>query len=321
MEKVNFTSDELYAAKNVSMKKVVEDCGFTYTRVGCLGSVKEMDSIRIYNDKDWVRFSKKGNINGGSTIDFVMEFLNKNIVEAVEYLLNLDGVDIKKVNILNDKNSNSKNSINETIKREFNLPEKSKTGYKRLYAYLINKREIDKYVVDYFVNNDLCFETEYKHNICFCGYNKYNEIKYAALHGTYDLNGKTYKGDVSGNDKKYGVNIKVKNSNTINVFEACIDMMSYCCLTGDLSKTNKIALGMLSDHPLETFLKENNQIENINFYLDMDEPGRKAAHDLELKYTALGYNVKNNTLEYGKDVNDYLKYVNHENQRNRGLKL
>ena len=141
------------------------------------------------------------------------------------------------------------------------------------------------------------------------------------MHGTYDLNGKTYKGDVSGNDKKYGVNIISKNSKTINVFEACIDMMSYCCITGDLCKTNKIALGMLSDNPLQTFLKENSQIENINFYLDMDEPGRKAAHDLELKYTSLGYNVENKELEFGKDVNDYLKYLNHENNRNRGLKL
>lgn len=40
--------------------------------------------------------------------------------------------------------------------------------------------------------------------------------------------------------------------------------------------SNKLALGMLSDAPLVTFLKERPQITTIKFCLDNDKPGRTA---------------------------------------------
>lgn len=107
-EKNNFTKEELNLAKQVSMRKLVEALGYTYINIGHYGSVKEIDSIRIYNDKSWYRWSEKGSKNGGSQIDFLMEFENKNIVEAVNFLLELDGINIennpvKVIRIMNKK--------------------------------------------------------------------------------------------------------------------------------------------------------------------------------------------------------------------------
>ena len=52
-----------------------------------------------------------------------------------------------------------------------------------------------------------------------------------------------------------------------------------------------VALGMLADAPLETFLAEHPETEKIVFCLDNDGPGRKAAEALWRKYGDKGYLV------------------------------
>ena len=59
----------------------------------------------------------------------------------------------------------------------------------------------------------------------------------------------------------------------MEVFEAAIDLMSYTEIFQDFFSC-KIALGMLSDAPLVTFLQEHPQIRVIKFCLDNDEWGR-----------------------------------------------
>ena len=117
---------------------------------------------------------------------------------------------------------------------------------------------------------------------------------------------KAFRGDFQGSNKNYGVNLQNKISKTVVVFEAVIDMMSYFEL--QKSRDNLLALGMVSDGPLETFLKENSQIESIIFALDHDEKGMQAMTDLEKKYEQAGY--KTSRFFYPnriKDVNDFLK--------------
>ena len=65
--------------------------------------------------------------------------------------------------------------------------------------------------------------------------------------------GKSFKCDVEGNDKNYGFNVVNVNSTELVVFEAAIDIMSYVDIFAD-HESNKLALGMLADAPLETCL-------------------------------------------------------------------
>ena len=82
--------------------------------------------------------------------------------------------------------------------------------------------------------------------------------------------------------------------------------MSYVDIFDDW-ETNKLALGMLSDAPLETFLKEHPQVTSIQFCLDGDGPGRKAAQELMEKYYGLGYEVEDSPPPAGcKDYNEWL---------------
>ena len=319
-----FSDNEINYVKSLSLTAIASGLGYTVVKKGSLHSLKEMDSLMIYNDRTWYRWSGRGEKNGGSTIDFVIEFGNiipdkdENIITAaVKYLLETGGYklfskgDIKNINY--ETSAINEDKINQ--KKEMQLPEKNPYGYKRAYGYLIKKRGLSADVINYFVRNKLLYEDAEHHNIVFCGYDKDKNIKFATKRGTCDIDGKRYRGDVAGNDKNYGVNIVNKNSDTVNVFEACIDMMSYCDLFFDTDKTNKLALSMLSDAPLETFIKENPQIKNINLWLDNDEPGREAAEKIRKKYTEKGFFVKKNIVPEGKDVNEYLQICNEKNIR------
>ena len=87
---------------------------------------------------------------------------------------------------------------------------------------------------------------------------------------------------------------------------APIDLMSYVDIFADY-ESNKLALGMLADAPLETFLGEHPQISFIRFCLDGDSPGRKAAAELMEKYYGLGYEVEDCPPPAGyKDYNEWL---------------
>ena len=91
------------------------------------------------------------------------------------------------------------------------------------------------------------------------------------------------------------------------MFEGAIDLLSYCDIYDDY-KTNKLALGMIADAPLETFLKENQNIRIIRLCLDNDGPGRVASSVLKDKYESRGYKVIDlSPPKAYKDYNDWIK--------------
>lgn len=311
---VNYNEEELNFVKSISLTHLASSMGYTVIKRGHYHILKEMDSLTIYNDRTWYRWSGKGDRKGGSTIDFLLEFGNlshditKNkYLQAIEYLLEFGGYNNLDKNEVRNIIKKSENiGAAPERKKEMIMPPKNENGFRRLYAYLIQKRGISVNTINFFIKNKLLYEDNEHHNLVFVAYDKNNEIKFATKRGTSDLNGYRYRGDVEGNDKNYGVNIVNKSSSEVNVFEACIDMMSYCDLKNDLNATNKLALSMLSDAPLETFLNENLQINKINLWLDNDEPGRNAAQRLENKYREKGFIVTNNIVPEGKDINEYL---------------
>jgi hypothetical protein len=173
-----------------------------------------------------------------------------------------------------------------------------------LYSYLKEKRGIRKEVIDYFVSQSLIYESRHYHNIVFKGNDKSGVTRFASMRGAFDKNGNTFKCDVTGNDKNYGFNVVNEDSEELIVFEAAIDLMSYVDIFNDFD-SNKLALGMLADAPIETFLQEHPQISFIKFCLDQDEPGRKAAEELLKKYYSLGFEVEDSPPPEGyKDYNE-----------------
>ena len=198
--------------------------------------------------------------------------------------------------------------------KPFILPEKS-NNTKRITDYLHNVRGISREIIANFITADIIYESAKYGNVVFKGKDKDGNTLFASQRGTIDSS-KPFKMDVAGNDKNYGINIVNTESNTLEVFEAGIDMMSYCDLCDDFDGTNKLALGMVADNPLVRFLEEHNHIENIVFCLDADKAGQKSAKELAEKYANLGYYTSILKPVLGKDFNDELKFFNNRFDKN-----
>lgn len=307
MDDNRFTEEELAIAKSVDLTAVASSLGFTVKRVGRYHTLKEMDSIRIYERSHWFRWSRqyeKGS-NGGSQIDFLRVFGGMEVKEAVFWLLDFVGYtripeDERKLELkyqVVTKQSETK---------EFVLPIPSKDN-SYLYTYLRKDRGLSNQIIQYFVDKKLIYESRQYHNVVFRGNDKEGITRFASMRGVFDKEGKSsFKCDVIGNDKNYGFNVTNEASTELVVFEAAIDLMSYMEIFSDFD-SNKLALGMLADAPLMTFLKEKPQILSIRFCLDNDEPGRKASKELCEKYYGLGYEVEDSPPPAGyKDYNEWL---------------
>lgn len=315
-----FSEEELRIAKSVDLCAVASSLGYTVRKIGKYHTLKEMDSIRIYDRSHWFRWSRqydKGN-NGGSQIDFLRVFAGMDIKEAVFWLLDFAGY--RRYN--HEERARLEHQVQtkkESEKKEFVLPEASPDN-SYLYDYLMNQRGLRKEVVDFFVWQNLIYEARHYHNVVFKGNDKDGITRFASMRGVFDRNGKSFKCDVAGNDKNYGFNYSVENSSEVVVFEAAIDLMSYVDIF-NATDVNLVALGMTSDAPLETFLKEHPQITTIKFGLDNDEPGRKATGELMEKYYQLGYEVEDIPAPSGyKDYNEWLVSAK-EQVKSNGMNL
>ncbi len=287
----HYTDEEIAIAKSVDLVAVADALGYRTKRIGSYYTLKEMDSIRIYNHKTWYRWSRQYESEGrdGTQIDFLMNFAGYDFAEAVAWLLDFTGYRRMPEGAKKPlKNQAPKKTQKE--KSAFVLPTPARNN-SYLYSYLINERGISKEIVDKFVDNGLIYESRDYHNIIFKGLDPNGNCKFASMRGVFDGQGKPFKCDVEGNDKNYGFNVRNPDSHEVVVFEGAIDLMSYMDIFGDF-KSNMIALGMVADAPLETFLKENPQISSIKFCLDNDEAGRKATGVLLKKYYELGYEVE-----------------------------
>ena len=306
MKGSRFTEEELAIAKSVDLTAVATSLGFTVKRVGRYHTLKEMDSVRIYNRSHWFRWSRqyeKGS-NGGSQIDFLRVFAGMEVKEAVFWLL--DFVGYRRVQE-EDKKLELKYqvSVEPEKTKDFVLPLPSKDN-SYLYSYLREDRGLSDSVINYFIEKDLIYESRHYHNVVFKGNDKEGMTRFASMRGLFDKEGKSFKCDVAGNDKNYGFNVTNVESTELIVFEAAIDLMSYMDIFSDF-ESNKLALGMLADAPLITLLTENPQISFIRFCLDNDEPGRKASQELCEKYYGLGYEVEDSPPPTGfKDFNEWL---------------
>ena len=290
-----FTDTEMQIARETDLPDLLSHLGYQVKRVGRFHTTTEMDSLRIKDRRTWFRYSQN---TGGDAITFLQQFCGKSFPEAVEYLLTFHGK-------ARDAPIPQPKPISQ--KQEFSLPPRNADD-RRVFAYL-RKRGIAAQVIRQFMNSGLLYEDAEHHNCVFVGKNSAGQAKYAGLRGTYDRDGKGFRGDVTGSDKNVGFAIPHDpTSDQVRVFEAPIDLMSY--LTLHREPINAIALCGLYDGALETYLKDHPSIKRITLCLDADAPGRAAAQQLKDKYSASGYAVTVEEPRSGKDWNEYLQKRN-----------
>ena len=287
-----FTDTEMQIARETDLPELLSHLGYQVKRVGRFHTTTEMDSLRIKDRRTWFRYSQN---TGGDAITFLQQYCGKSFPEAVEYLLTFHGK-------ARDAPIPQPKPI--SPKQKFSLPPRNADD-RRVFAYL-RKRGIAAQVIRQFLNSGLLYEDAEHHNCVFVGKNSAGQVKYAGLRGTYDREGKGFRGDVTGSDKRVGFALPYdRSSDQVFVFEAPIDLMSY--LTLHRNTPNALALCGLYDGALQAYLTDHPQIKRIELCLDADEPGQKAAQQLQEKYQLQGYAVTVEKPRCGKDWNEYLQ--------------
>ena len=188
-----FTDTEMQIARETDLPELLSHLGYQVKRVGRFHTTAEMDSLRIKDRRTWFRYSQG---IGGDAITFLQQFCDKTFPEAVEYLLTFQGkardapVKTKPV------------TKQDEPPKEFALPPRN-VDDRRVFAYL-RKRGIAAQVIRQFMNSGSLYEDVVHHNCVFVGRDHTGQARYAGLRGTYDRDGKGFRGDVSGSDKDIG---------------------------------------------------------------------------------------------------------------------
>ncbi len=286
-------------AKGTDLPDLLEHLGYTVRRLGSrYHTTREMDSLRIKDRRTWKRYS---NGKGGDAITFLQEFCGKDFRAAVNYLLEFNGKRSR------DSPAPRPKPAQQEEKPAFALPI-ANGDQRRVFAYL-QKRGIAAQVIRGFIDSGLLYEDSLHHNCVFVGKDGGGQPRFANKHGTYDLNGSGFKGDVASSDKSVAFPLPCDPAlDWVAVFEAPIDLMSFCTLHPKMT-SNAVALCGLYQGPLDTYLKNHPHLKNIILCLDADGPGREAAEKLTAEYEQRGYQVSVRTQELGKDWNEYLQHL------------
>ena len=295
------------AAKNTDLPDLLEHLGYRLQRVGRYYTTREMDSIRVKDRRTWRRYS---NGAGGDAITFLQTFEGKGFREAVEYLLDFNGR-----NRDLSTHSRPRPPPEEEERPEFALLPANEDN-RRVFAYL-RKRGIAPQVIRSFLNAGLLYEDAKYHNCVFVGRDSAGQPRFASKRGTYDKDGAVFKRDVLGSDKSVAFPLPCDPAVPwVLVFEAPIDLMSFCTLHRE-ARSTAVALCGLYPGALDTYLRDNPHLRHVVLCLDADGPGQEAAEELRAKYEGRGLKVSIRTPAKGKDWNEYLRTRGPPRERER----
>ena len=256
---IHFTEQQKTQARQTDIAELLRSQGETLKRSG--------------SESEWMDGGQKVTIRGnlwyhqyeqvgGDAVDFVRRFYNKSYPEAREYLLGGSGGTL---------------AVSPSVQKEekpFVLPPKN-DNMRRVFAYLLNRRGIDREVLYAFVHKGMIYESADYHNAVFVGFDSNGNPKHAHKRGTGSES--SYKGNVSGSQPEYSFHWSGQ-SDTLYLFEAPIDMLSFISMQKEGWRQHSYAASCsVSDRVLFQMLKDNPNIRQVVLCLDSDEPGQTAA--------------------------------------------
>ena len=265
---------------------------------------KEHDSLKISNGK-WYWFSK--GFGGASALDYLIKVKGHTLPQAVEMIMGDAAIRQSARYHIPDPQPGTKQK--ELVMPDLNRDQARAADY-------LESRGIQPEIIEYCKSHSLIYESFPYHNVIFVGYDPAGIARYASVRGVAS----SYKGEVTGSDKRYSFSISDPNgSGHLHLFESAIDLLSYASmelLAGrDWKKDSMLSLagvsvpknGRVVQPALRQYLEDHPEIHTIHLHLDNDIVGQDAAigicGELEGKYIIL-----NEPAEKGcKDMNDQLK--------------
>lgn len=265
MPYIHFTEAQKLQANAVDLVEFLRFKGEPLIRSGPEFRMTSNHSVTVRGNEWYDHAAEKG----GGPVSFLKEFYGMNYAEAVLALLDQD------VSQLCSQVVTPK----EKVKKAFELPPANQDN-RRVFAYLLKHRHLDRDVLTTFVRLGLVYEDQKYHNAVFVGMDKDGTPRHAHKRST-NSQGKTFRVTAEGSDFRYAFNWP-GSSNRLLVFEAPIDMLSFISKfhDSDWQKHSYVALCGTSSQPLLGMLERCPQIDTVHFCLDNDQAGQMATRRL-----------------------------------------
>lgn len=295
---IHYTEEEKERARQIDIADLLRRQGETVKRSG--------------SELEWKYGSQKVTIRGnlwyhqyeqvgGDAIDFVRRFYNKTYPEAMEYLLGGGYDRISPSLPVKPTDRESKPLV---------LPPRN-DNMRRVYAYLLKQRNIDRDVLNHFAHEGLIYEDAKYHNVVFLGKDGDGAVRHVHKRGSGTES--SYKGNETGSEPEYSFH-HIGESNRLYAFEAPIDMLSYISMHKDGWKQHSyVALCSVADRAIFYTLKQHPQLNEVILCLDSDDPGQSASQRIAEKLVASGYPCEIE-IPQGKDWNDDLRHIQTETE-------
>ena len=260
---------------------------------------KSHSSLRITPSKNlfhWCSQSK----GGRGALDYLLTVEGMSFRSAVMLLNEMELIPFQQVRAATVESSRT---------HDFTLPRPDKNA-QAATAYLMH-RGISPKVLRYCLNEGILYQTtrgNYR-NCVFVGKDEGGVPRSAFQRGCQG----TYRGDVTGSQKKYGFLMQAENPDcdTVELYEAPIDAMSGATLRqykhdAPWRSVHYLALGGLNHQPIDYFLQQHPEVKRVSLCFDRDDPGRNFTKIVAKRLAERGYIVQDTPPAIGKDYNDYL---------------
>ena len=288
---IHFTEEQKQQAASVDLEVFLRCHGEKLLASGREKRLASDHSVTVRGN-EWYDHAEG---RGGHAVSFVQRFYNLSYPEAVTMLLGRDVGTIY---------PSAAERVAEPPK-PFVLPAVY-SDMRRVYAYLVKHRNIDRSVVAHFAREKLLYEDTKYHNAVFVGTDEKGIPRHAHKRSTNSY-GKAFRLNVEGCDPRYSFH-HIGTDGSLYVFEAPIDMLSYITLyPEDWQRHSYVACCGTSIQPVVKMLERMPQIHTVLLCLDNDEAGRLANQRMKAQLEA-NYTVERLVPE-NKDWNDDLTAI------------
>ena len=290
MPYIHFTEEQKLQANAVDLVEFLRFKGEALIREGSEYRLGSNHSVTVRGNEWYDHAAEKG----GGPVTFLKEFYGMNYPQAVIILLDED------LSILDPPVDTPR----EKVKKPFKLPPANDTN-RRVFAYLLKHRHLDREVLTTFVRLGLVYEDQKYHNAVFVGMDKDGTARHAHKRST-NSQGKAFRVTAEGSDFRYAFNWPGTSGHLL-VFEAPIDLLSFLSKfhDSDWQRHSYVALCGTSSQPLLGMLERCPNIETVHFALDNDQAGQLATRRLAKLVREKGLAV-NALVPVNKDWNEDL---------------
>ena len=262
---IHFTDEQKQRANSVELVDFLERQGEKLLRSGREKRLASDRSITIRGNR-WYDHETG---EGGLAIDFLQNFYGLSFPDAVTKLLGEQGEIIYKTADIKEQEE----------RKPFVLPQKH-SDMRRLYAYLIKQRYIDRGIISFFARNKMLYEscelsrdkTKEYHNAVFVGIDENGIPRHGHKQGIY-TRGRSFKGNIESSNPRYSFNF-IGKSNKLYVFEAPIDMLSFITMyQKNWQHDSYVSLCGVSEQAMLKMIEINPHLNHVILCLDYDIAG------------------------------------------------